>query len=245
MGATFRSVEDTQRIIVTDILPGSPAERAGLKSDDEFLAVGGHAVSEMTLGQLADVLSTGRESAERLRIRRGSHEVDITLNPVNSEDSLRSSMSQRMPFPLRRRGERAPAFSLPDLDGRSMALSNFRGEPVLLTFWGTWCGPCVAEADLFDKLQRELGTRLIVLGLDVADDPKVLQHFLQLRPLSYSILLAGEFTSPIPKTYDLGALPLTVLIDPDGFITYLQRGFSPDGPLESRVRSLVGQSTGK
>ena len=206
MGATFRSVEDTQRILITDILPGSPAERAGLKSDDELLAVGGKAVGEMTLAQLADFFSKPRDSGERVRVRRGSHEIDTTLKPVYSEQSLQSPGAQKMPFPLHARGEQAPAFSLPDLSGRSVALNNFRGKPVLLTFWASWCRLCVAEADLFDRLNREMGNKLVVLGLDVDDDPDELQHFLKIRPVSYPILIAGDFPSPIPITYDLVGL---------------------------------------
>ena len=245
MGATFRSVVDTQRILITDILPGSPAERAGLKSDDELLAVGGKAVGETTLAQLVDFFSTPRDSGERIRVRRGSHEVDTTLKPVYSEQSLKSPEAQKMPFPLHARGEHAPAFSLPDLRGGSVALNRFRGKPVLLTFWASWCHLCVAEADLFDRLNQEMGARLVVLGLDVDDDPGELQHFLKIRPLSYPILIAGDFPSPIPITYDLvGYLPLTIIIDPNGYIIYLQTGFSPGRPLESRVRSLVAQNNG-
>jgi len=244
MGATFKSVEDTQRVIVADVMPRSPCERAGLKSDDELLAVGGQSVREMTVGQLADLLSAPRGSAERLRVRRGGHEIDITLMPVDSGQTRKFPMAQRIPFQLHARGEPAPVFTLPDLGGRRIALSKFRGKPVLLTFWSSWCRPCSAEADLLDKLYRELGSQLIVLGLNVSDDAKAMQQFLHSRHVSYPILIAGEFTSPIPRTYNLGALPLTVLIDPHGFVIYLQTGFSPDGPLESRVRSLVGQSSG-
>jgi cytochrome c biogenesis protein CcmG, thiol:disulfide interchange protein DsbE len=245
MGATFRSVEDTQRILITDVLPGSPAERAGLKSDDELLALGGKAVGGATLTQLADFSSKPRDSGERIRVRRGSHEFDTTLKPVYSAQSLQSPEAEKMPFPLHARGEQAPPFSLPDLRGRSVALNNSRGKPVLLTFWASWCRLCVAEADLFDRLNHEMGTRLVVLGLDVDDDPEELQHFLKNRPLSYPILIAGDFPSPIPVTYDLvGTLPLTIVIDPNGYIIYVQAGFSPGGPLESRVRSLVAQTHG-
>jgi len=239
LGAIFRSVEDTQRIIIADILPGSPAEHAGLKKDDELILVSGKAAGEMALAQLADVLSNAGDSGERLRVRRGSHTFDITLKPVYSGQSSKSLEAQKMPFPLHGRGEPAPAFSLPDLTGKKVSLSDFRGKPVLLAFWAAWCRLCVAEADLLDKLHREMGSRLVILGLDIDDEPDVLQHFLQTRPLSYPLLMAGDFSSPIPKTYDLGALPLTIVINPDGYVTYLQTGFLPAGPLESRVRSLV------
>jgi peroxiredoxin len=243
LGATFRSVEDTERILVTDIVSGSPTDRAGLKVDDEILAVGGRAVAEMKLDQLADLLSTPRESDEHLRVRRGSHEVDIVLKPIYLEQSAKSPVAPKIPFPLHIRGERAPDFSLPDLQGRTVALNSFRGKPVLVTFWGTWCHLCIAEADLFDKLQRELGDRLTILALDVGDDPEELQHFLKIRPLSYPILVTGDLLSPVLKAYDMaGTLPLTLVIDPDGFVVYLQKGFSPASPLESQVHSLVAKS---
>ena len=52
-----------------------------------------------------------------------------------------------------------------------------------------------------------------------------------MRPLSYPILVAGDFPSPVPKAYDVGALPLTIVIDSDGFVTYVQTGFLQGVPL--------------
>jgi peroxiredoxin len=241
-GATLTSLEDTQRILVTEIVPGSSAESAGLRRDDELLALDGKGIGDLTSPQVADHLNQASETVAHLRIRRGAQELELTVKRAPSGRDSKSSTSPRLPFPLHARGERAPPFTLPNLEGRNISLRDFKGKPVLLTFWSTWCRPCLAEADLFDKLNRELSPRLVVLGLDVDDEPQVLRHFLQVRRLSYAVLIAGEFKSPIPKVYDLGALPLTVVINPKGFVTYLQTGFALNSPLESRVRTVMAKS---
>jgi peroxiredoxin len=242
LGATFESLEDTQRIIVTAVAPGSPAERAGLRRDDELLTVDGKGIGDLTSAQVAYHLNEIQERLVHLRIRRDAHQVEVAVKRSPEEGDSKSSTRQPLPFPLHTRGEPAPPFSLPNLEGGNISLHDFQGKPVLLTFWSTWCRPCLAEADLLDRLNREFGSRLAVLGLDVVDDPQVLQHFLQVRRLSYPVLIAGEFNSPIPKTYNLGALPLTIIINSKGFVTYLQTGFPPNSPLESQVRSTLAKS---
>lgn len=239
LGATFKSLEDTQRIIITEIVPGSSAERAGLRRDDELLALDGKGIGDLTSAQVADHLNQAGETVVHLRIRRGGHNFELAVKRDVSGRDSKSSTPQPLPFPLHARGEPAPPFTLPNLEGGSISLHDFQGKPVLLTFWSTWCRPCLAEADLFDKLNRELGPRLVVLGLDVDDEPQILWHFLQVRRLSYRVLIAGESKSPIPSIYDLGALPLTVVINPKGFIIYVQTGFPPNSPLESRVRTVM------
>jgi len=242
LGATFESLEDTQRILVTEIVPGSSAERAGLRRDDELLALDGKGIANLTSPQVVDYLNQASETVIHLRIRREGHEFELTAKRTPIERDFKSSTLQRVHFAVHARGERAPPFTLPSLEGRNISLHDFQGKPVLLTFWSTWCRPCLSEADLFDKLNRELGPRLVVLGLDVDDEPRVLRHFVAVRRLSYPVLIAGGFNSPVPKIYDLGALPLTVVINPKGFVTFLQTGFPPNSPLESRVRAVVAKS---
>ena len=108
LGATIRSVEDTGRIMVTDILPGSPAERSGLKTDDEIVAVGGEAVGKMTFSQVVDALSKSRDSGMRIRARRASRELEVILKPGYFE--LNRPVLDTLPFPLHARGEASPGF---------------------------------------------------------------------------------------------------------------------------------------
>ncbi len=233
LGATLNSVEDTQRIIVTEAVPGSPAQHAGLRKDDELLAIDGTEIGALSPAQIAQRLNDSREQLVHLRIRRAGSELIIILKPTSTSQSLAVYLDARE--------EQAPAFTLHDLVGKDISLRDFQGKPILLTFWSTSCTPCIAEADLINHLEAEWRPRLVVLALDVDDEPKAVRRFLQARRLSYTVLVAGRFDSPIPKIYGLGALPLTMIIDPKSFIVYLQAGFAPDSPLESRVHTVMGK----
>jgi len=240
LGATLRTVEDTERIVVADVATGSPAEQAGLKNDDELISLDGNQVGD--LNDTADRLRAAEHTPVHLQVRRDGRMLSITLKRSLSAPQSKSLRPQSLPFPLHFRSEPAPSFTLPDLDGKHVSLRDYQGKPVLLTFWGTWCLPCLLESDQLEKLNRELGRQMTVLALNVQDDPQAVRNFLQMRKLSYRVLMAGEFASPVCEAYDVGALPLTILIDSKGFITYLQLGVTPNLPLESRARTLVENS---
>jgi peroxiredoxin len=242
LGATFRSLEDTQRIVVTQIVPGSVAARAGLKRDDDLVALDNKSAGDLTTAQLEERLNTARRSAVHLRVRREGRLLDVVIGAANAPTGSSRGASREFDIAVHARGESAPPFTLPNLEGRSISLRDFQDKTVIVSFWGTWCPPCLAEAEVFSRLSREFSARLAVLGLNLGDEPKELISFLQERRLSYPVLIAGGFDSPVPKAYDVIALPLTIVVDPKGSVRYLQAGFPPNSPLESRVRYLVSES---
>lgn len=233
-GVTFNLVEDTQRIIITDVVPGSPAEHAGLRKNDELVALDGKGIGALTPAQIAQHLDHSRKQVVHLRIRRDGRERDLLWKRTPSGQTPRVSLDGR--------GEQAPPFTLQNLVGKDISLRDFQGKPVLLTFWSTWCAPCLAEAGLINNLEKESKPQLAVLALDVDDAPQVVRHFMQARRLVYPVLIAGRSDSPIPKLYGLGALPLTVVINSEGFIVYVQTGFGADSPLESRVHTVMAKA---
>lgn len=229
VGAAFQVVEDAQRILVTEVVPGSPAELSGLRRDDELLAIDGKEIGALTSAQIAQQIDGG-SSLPRLRIRRDGKELNIVLRRFPSSQPFAA---------LQRRGEPAPDFTVKDLAGKHVSLHDIEGKPVLLTFWSASCGPCVSEAALINELQQEWERRLVVLALDVDDEPQVVHAFLQSRHLAYQVLIAGRSDGPIAKLYGLDVLPLTVILDARRFVHYLQVGFTPNSPLESRIRALL------
>lgn len=125
-------------------------------------------------------------------------------------------------------GQTAPVISLPDLNGRKHALSDYRGHRVLLNFWASWCGPCLEEMPALNRAQATPLSSYhgaIVVGIAM-DDPALARAFLATHPLNYPILL-GDLDAP-GTSQQLGdrtaALPYSVLLDADGRVLATHAG---------------------
>lgn len=211
-------------LVIVSIRPGGPAEQAGLKKGDEIVAVDGKPVASGG----GSLLTTTREALATLRIRRESNQFEVKVQ--------RASMERIYNLPPR--GMPAPSFALPDTNGKTVSPQEFKGRPVIVTFWATWCGPCVAESDVLNKLARKY-ERLVILGLDVNEETDALQQFLQKRPLSYTVLKAGKVDGPLATSYGVTGLPLTVVIAANGLVDFVAAGSLTEDTLETHVRSAM------
>lgn len=115
-------------------------------------------------------------------------------------------------------------FTLKSNQGKNVRLSDLRGQVVMLNFWASWCGPCRQEMPLLDKMyQRYSSAGFSLLGVNVEADPKDADKFLKDSPVSFPILY--DTTSKVSEKYKVDAMPSTVLIDCDGNLTHLHRGY--------------------
>ena len=133
----------------------------------------------------------------------------------------------------------APDFSLPQLDGRTLTLSQYRGKVVLLDFWATWCEPCRQEIPRFIELQdkyREHGFQIIAVSMDDAEEP--VREFLKEFHLNYPVVMGNAH---IGQLYGgvLG-LPIAFLIAPDGRIRAKHIGAVDLRYLENEIAAIVG-----
>ena len=117
--------------------------------------------------------------------------------------------------------------NLPDTQGQTNALSEWRGKVLLVNFWATWCPPCVEEMPELVDLQNSSEIKnLQIVGIGV-DSPSNIQQFTKKFQISYPILVAGMEGTEIARALgnQAGGLPFTVLIDADGRVrqTYLGR----------------------
>jgi thiol-disulfide isomerase/thioredoxin len=117
--------------------------------------------------------------------------------------------------------------NLPDAEGQTHALSEWRGKMLLVNFWATWCPPCVAEMPELVELQNAFADKnLQVVGIGV-DSPSNISQFTKKHQISYPILVAGMQGTELSRDLGnlAGGLPFTVLVGPDGQIlqTYLGR----------------------
>jgi thiol-disulfide isomerase/thioredoxin len=115
----------------------------------------------------------------------------------------------------------APDFTLPDMDGESHSLSDFRGKLVMLNFWATWCPPCRREMPSMQRLYEKYSEQgLVVLAVNQFEDPDLVFEFtgrLSLEP-TFPILFDRE--SRISEKYKVKGLPTTYLLDREGRIHY-------------------------
>lgn len=135
---------------------------------------------------------------------------------------------------------KAPDFTLKSNTGKNLKLSEFRGQVVMLNFWASWCGPCRKEMPLLDDLQKRYGKLgFIVLGVNVEEDSNKAKSLLKDIPVSFPILFDTQNT--VSKQYKVSAMPSTVMIDRDGNMRYLHKGYKPGDEVQYKkwVKQLV------
>lgn len=118
--------------------------------------------------------------------------------------------------------EPAPDFNLKDLNGTSVQLNKFKGEkPVLLYFWATWCPYCVAAKPQIAKIREEFApSQLEILGINVGQGESLekIKRYQQGHPVSWPILF--DEGSKVSRTYQVQGIPLFVVVNKAGNITY-------------------------
>ncbi len=137
--------------------------------------------------------------------------------------------------PGARKGEAAPDFSLPTLDGGADNLRNYRGRVVILNFWGSTCPPCRAEIPDLQATYAELrGRGLVVVGVNWGESGETAAALAREFGLTYPILLDGDLT--VSGKYGVRSTPTTFIIDRQGVVRERITG----GPLtRTAVRRLV------
>ncbi len=132
----------------------------------------------------------------------------------------------------------APNFTLPDIDGRAVSLSDHKGKVVLIDFWATWCIPCRMEMPMLQALHNEFRDRgFEVIGISVDDNPSKVPSFIRDTGLNYTNLLINE---DVVRQYGpIEGIPTFVLIDREGKIRRRGTGGRPRESFEKWIMELL------
>ena len=132
-----------------------------------------------------------------------------------------------------------PAFTLHDLDGRTVSAADLRGKVTIINFWATWCGPCRIEIPDLIALQNKYRSQLQVVGIsedEISADQ--VKQFAAANKMNYPIAMT---TPAIEQVFPgITALPTTYIVDRDGRIVMRHAGTLNPALTEAETRSLAG-----
>jgi peroxiredoxin len=139
-------------------------------------------------------------------------------------------------------GQAAPDFTLKSASGQNLRLRELRGEVVLINFWASWCGPCRQEMPLLNKIHeqyRKAGFTL--LGVNIDDDPAAARDMARKLGVAFPVLLDTD--KRVSKLYDVDTMPATLLVDRNGKVRYVHRGYRPglEVTYQNQIRELLKQ----
>jgi cytochrome c-type biogenesis protein len=117
-------------------------------------------------------------------------------------------------------------FTLQDLDGRQVSLSDYRGKVVFIDFWATWCPPCREAIPYVEELSNKYknNKKVVVLGINIGEDADTVANFLNKQQMSYPVLLGDD---DVLSNYKINAVPTFFIIDQKGKVAKKYSGFMP------------------
>lgn len=134
-------------------------------------------------------------------------------------------------------GKSAPSFSLRDLEGNVVKLDDYRGQPVFLNFWATWCQPCIAEHPVLQAMARRYEGRVQFLGVVYHDEVEKIERFLASRGEWGPTLL--DLEGSVAVAYGVYGAPETFFIDREGVIVEKLVGTVHPDYLASKLDNLL------
>jgi len=161
-----------------------------------------------------------------------NHDPKYRLNPVEAAQAELRSIRDLVP------GKQAPEIVGTDVDGKSMRLSDTRGKVVVLSFWATWCGPCMAmiphERELVHRLE---GKPFVLLGVNGDEDKERLRFQTKEHQINWRSFYDGGPLGPISRSWNVHGWPTVFVIDAGGIIRY--KGARDEKKLDEAVEESL------
>lgn len=134
----------------------------------------------------------------------------------------------------------APPFAVTTSDGQHISLDDLHGKVVLIDFWATWCGPCMAALPHIREIANKFhGQPLVLLSIGLDTDEHKWRDFIVKKEMTWPQYFDGGFTGPVATAFGVRAIPHTFTIDADGV---LQDEHIGDASIEGKLKKLVARA---
>jgi peroxiredoxin len=136
----------------------------------------------------------------------------------------------------------APDFTLRAMNGPNLRLQEQRGQVVMVNFWATWCGPCRQEMPHLNRLyEKYRASGFLLLGVNVDEDPRHAAEVATKLGVKFPVLLDTD--KKVSRLYQLATMPSTVLIDRNGRVTHVHRGYTNgvEEAYDAQIREMLKQ----
>lgn len=135
-------------------------------------------------------------------------------------------------------GHPAPDFTLADLKGNEVTLSDFRGQTVFINFWATWCPPCRAEMPEIEAVYQEYKDKgVVVIGVDILEPEDVVRQFVERGGYNWTFVL--DATGAVSDDYRITAIPTSFFIDREGIIQAVNIGAMTKRAMEIKLAEAM------
>lgn len=132
--------------------------------------------------------------------------------------------------------EKAIAFTLKDLDGNTVSLSDYKGKKVFLNFFATWCPPCRGEMPDIEKIYESKKDDLVILAVNVGEDSKTVKDFISKNKYKFKVLL--DTKNEASQSYNISSIPVSYFIDRSGNIVSKQVGAMSKEDMQKYIDSV-------
>ena len=173
-------------------------------------------------------------------VMQKAQQDQVNLTPANSATS--SADPSEDPMAKTMTGKVAPSFTLVDLEGKKVSLKDYKGRPVLVNFWATWCAPCKLEMPWFEEFRQKYAPQgFEILGIAEDDAGKdVIAKAVKRINVSYPILLTDQKVAPAYGGVDY--LPESFYVDRNGIVEIQTSGLGSKDEIEANIKRLVGMA---
>jgi cytochrome c biogenesis protein CcmG/thiol:disulfide interchange protein DsbE len=138
-------------------------------------------------------------------------------------------------------GQPAPDFTLTDATGKAVTLSSFRGHPVIINFWATYCAPCRSETPLLQQFyQNHQGDGLVILGVNEGEPVSNMTQYIEEYNVTYVVLSDRTLQFNDNASYNPTLLPRTYFIDAKGIVRAVSNGVLSPQSLQTDYQKISG-----